>query len=99
VLQLDQPRLMGHENPIRELGGRVCMWNTVDIQWSVSETTSEAALEAEVSDMVRTYDVRKYQGGFIAKHYPSPWDIGLSVRRQRLIHRLFMQHGCTSLDR
>ena len=94
VVQLDQPRLMGHENLIRLLGGKMCMWNTVDIQWSVDGNITGQDIRAEVAEMVRIYDVRKYHGGFIAKHYSQPWDIELSVQRQRLIHRSFMENGC-----
>jgi uroporphyrinogen decarboxylase len=94
VVQLDQPRLMGHENLVRVLGGKVCMWNTVDIQWSGAGNVTEQDIRNEVADMVRINDVKKYRGGFIAKHYPSPWDIELSVKRQRLIYRSFMKNGC-----
>ncbi len=94
VVQLDQPRLMGHEDLIRTLGGKMCMWNTVDIQWSVAGNVTEQDIRTEVAEMVQIYAVRKYHGGFIAKHYPSPWDIELSVKRQRLIYRSFMENGC-----
>jgi hypothetical protein len=94
VVQLDQPRLMGHDNLVRMLGGKMCMWNTVDIQWSGAENITEQDICDEVANMVHIYDVEKYHGGFIAKHYPSPWDIELSVKRQRLIYRSFMENGC-----
>ena len=94
VVQLDQPRLMGHANLVRMLGGKMCMWNTVDVQWAVAENVTEQDIRTEVAEMVRTYNVGKYHGGFIAKHYPSPWDLELSVKRQRLIYRSFMENGC-----
>ncbi len=97
VLQLDQPKLMGHENLISWLGVKICMWNTVDIQWSTSENVSNDEIRQEVMDMLRIYDVRKHQGGFIAKHYPAPWDIHLSPERQQLIYDAFMQSGYCSL--
>jgi len=97
VVQLDQPRLMGHQQLIDMLGGKLCMWNTVDIQWSVLEEVSDAEIRREVTEMARIYDVTKYHGGYIAKHYPQPWDINLPPGRQRLIYEAFMKNGCRSL--
>jgi len=94
VLQLDQPRLMGHQTLIDHLGGKICLWNTVDIQWCTSEKITDKDIIQEVAHMVRVYDVNRYGGGFIAKHYPQPWDIGLSPARQRLIYDAFMANGC-----
>jgi hypothetical protein len=94
VVQLDQPRLMGHEQLIQELGGKICMWNTVDIQWSTREGVSVEDIRREVADMVRAYDVQGHRGGFIAKHYPQPWDIELSPERQRAIYEAFLVNGC-----
>jgi hypothetical protein len=97
VLQLDQPRLMGHEKLISLLGGKMCMWNPVDIQWSTMEGRTDAEIRQEVADMVRAYDVKGHGGGYIAKHYPQPWDINLSPARQKLICDAFMANGCKSL--
>jgi hypothetical protein len=94
AVQLDQPRLMGHANLVERLGGKICMWNTVDIQWSTSEGRTDEEIRREVADMVQTYDPKGRGGGFIAKHYPQPWDIELPPRRQRLIYDAFMQNGC-----
>jgi uroporphyrinogen decarboxylase len=97
VVQLDQPRLMGHRKLIDMLGGKLCMWNTVDIQWSTSEDVTDDEIRKEVAEMVRIYDVNRYRGGYIAKHYNQPWDINLPAQRQRLIADAFMQNGCSSL--
>jgi len=43
---------------------------------------------------VRIYDVKKFDGGFIARHYPSPWDIDLSIKRQKVTHDSFIENGC-----
>jgi hypothetical protein len=98
VVQLDQPRLMGHQKLIDTLGGKICMWNTVDIQWSVQDDISENDIRNEVAEMVRIYDVKRCHGGFIAKHYNQPWDINLPPDRQRLIYEAFMENGCRSLS-
>jgi uroporphyrinogen-III decarboxylase len=94
AVQLDQPRLMGHTNLIEWLGGKVCMWNTVDIQWSTSEGRTDEEIRRDVADMVRIYDPQGHRGGFIAKHYPQPWDIELPAQQQRLIYETFMANGC-----
>jgi len=33
-------------------------------------------------------------GGLIARHYPQPWDIGLSEGMQRVIYESFLENGC-----
>ena len=49
---------------------------------------------AEVAEMVETYQIPRSNGGFIAKHYPQPWDIQLPAERQKLIFKAFMDNGC-----
>jgi hypothetical protein len=44
--------------------------------------------------MIAVYAPDHFGGGYIAKHYPQPWDIQLSPARQRLIHNAFMENGC-----
>jgi uroporphyrinogen decarboxylase len=97
VVQLDQPRLMGHEKLIQMLGGKICMWNTVDIQWCSGEGIKDEDIRREVEEMLRVYDPRGRGGGFIAKHYPQPWDIELSVPRQQLIYEAFQKSGYCSI--
>jgi len=99
VIQLDQPRLTGHENLIRLLGGKMCMWNTVDIQWSADVNVSDEEIRQEVEDMLRIYDVKNHHGGYIAKHYPQPWDINLSPERQYVIYKAFMDSGYCTIPR
>lgn len=92
VLQLDQPRLMGSERLAAAFGGKVCFWNCVDIQWSTSnEATTEAVLR-EPSHMVEQF--RPFKGGFIARQYPQPRDIGMPPEQHRAIYDAFMAAGC-----
>ena len=86
--------LVGHQTLIDNLGGKVCMWNTVDIQWATSGKITGEDIRNEVAEMVRIYDIKAHRGGYIAKHYPQPWDINLPVDRQELIHDAFMANGC-----
>jgi uroporphyrinogen-III decarboxylase len=94
VVQFDQPQLSGHDQLIAITGGKLCMWNTVDIQWSVLDEVTPSDIEREVETMIEAYKPNDFNGGFIARHYPQPWDIELSVEKQKIIHDAFMANGC-----
>ncbi len=89
VIQLDQPRLMGHQNLINILGGKICMYNTVDIQWSNQEHITELDITQEIQEMIRIYNLSKYKGGFIFRNYPDPNDLKIPKERQRFINQSF----------
>jgi hypothetical protein len=93
VVQLDQPRLMGHQRLTEEFGGRICFWNTVDIQWSTGSSISDEDLRAEVAEMTRVFG--RFNGGLIARHYPQPHDIHLSNEAQMTIYEAFLKNGCS----
>jgi uroporphyrinogen decarboxylase len=92
AVQLDQPRLMGHQNLTDAFGGKICFWNTVDIQWSTSAKVTQDQIRAEVAEMTRAF--ARFNGGFIARHYPQPWDIQLSEETQTTIYEAFLENGC-----
>jgi hypothetical protein len=92
VLQLDQPRLMGIDRLADEFGRKICFWNAVDIQWSPSEDADEEEIRAEVQHMAEAFG--RFGGGFIARQYPQPRDIGMSPERHDLIYQAFMDSGC-----
>jgi hypothetical protein len=92
VVQIDQPRLLGHQKLIESLGGKMCMWNTVDIQWSNQAHITNKDIVAEIKSMIAIYDVKKYRGGFIFRNYPDPEDINISEKRQRFINSTFLQY-------
>jgi hypothetical protein len=92
VVQLDQPRLMGVERLAEEFGGRICFWNTVDIQWSVREEVSLAEVRTEAKRLIDTF--AHFHGGFIARQYPQPGDIGMPRAKHQAIYEAFMEHGC-----
>ncbi len=53
VVQLDQPRLMGHDVLAERFGGKICFWNTVDIQWSAATAgVSADAIRREIQEMI-----------------------------------------------
>ena len=93
VLQLDQSRLMGHERLAGAFGGKVCFWNTVDVQWSAEADVTIDDLKREVAEMTTVYN--RFNGGFMARHYPDAKDINLADERQVAISEAFLEHGCT----
>jgi uroporphyrinogen decarboxylase len=92
VLQLDQPQLMGHAFIAEHFGGKICFWNTVDIQWSPLPEISNENIRNEIAEMISIYN--RFNGGFMARQYPQPLDIGLSSERCRLIAETFFEQGC-----
>jgi hypothetical protein len=92
VLQLDQPRLMGVDRLAGEFGGKICFWNTVDIQWSSPGDVSLEEAQAEAKHMVDSFG--RFGGGFIARQYPQPFDIGMSHEKHQAIYEAFMEAGC-----
>jgi len=97
VVQLDQPRLLGHRRLADAFGGRICFWNAVDTQWCTRDDLSDADLRAEVASMTEPF--RRYRGGFMARHYPQPRDIGLSRHFHEVTARAFLAdvEGCTDV--
>jgi hypothetical protein len=89
VVQLDQPRLLGHQLLADRFGGRICFWNSVDTQWCVSEPRTAQQLREEVVAMREPF--ARFKGGFIARHYPQPWDIGLDSDFHRITREAFLE--------
>jgi hypothetical protein len=92
VVQMDQPRLVGHRRLADAFGGKICFWNPVDTQWCTLESVGDDDLRAEVAQMVAAFD--RFDGGFMARHYPQGDDIRLSTERHELIYRAFLANGC-----
>jgi hypothetical protein len=88
VVQLDQPRLLGHARLADAYGGRLCFWNAVDTQWSTRDDVCESDWRAEVAAMTEPF--RRFRGGFMARHYPQPQDIGLSQRFHEVTAAAFL---------
>ncbi len=92
VVQLDQPQLMGHRTLAERFGGKICFWNTVDIQWSTGESATAEGIEREVAEMMRAFD--RFEGGIIARHYPQPQDIELCPEFHQASYQAFLANGC-----
>ena len=91
VLQLDQPRLLGHETLAERFGGRICFWNCADIQWSPRPETSAADIEREIAHMVQVYG--RFRGGLMLRQYPQPLDIGMTEEKLKAEHEAFLRYG------
>ena len=92
VVQIDQPRLMGHARMAERFGGKICFWICSDIQWGASEEVTDDHLIQDIEEMTTSYN--RFDGGLMARQYPQPWDINLSRERQLLIYEAFMNNGC-----
>ncbi|MBI5503598.1 MAG: hypothetical protein HY899_02270 [Deltaproteobacteria bacterium] len=92
VVQLDQPRLIGHRQLAERFGGNICFWNTVDIQWAADPAVTAADVAAEVAAMLEPFSA--CGGGLMVRHYGDPDDIGLSQEFHRASYDAFMKHGC-----
>lgn len=93
VLQLDQPRLMTYERLADTCDGRICLWNTLDIQWSTRLDVTSDDFADEIARMVHALNPHK--GGLMARQYPAPQDIDLTDADQMEIYRAFMANGCS----
>ena len=90
VIQMDQQENMGMERLSKFFGGRLCFWCPVDIQ--------KTMIKGSVKD-VKNYAKRlidtfgKFNGGFIAKWYPSPEAVGHSKEKIDAMAKTFVEYG------
>ena len=90
VIQMDQQQNMGVETLSRRFGGRLCFWCPVDIQQTMVHGTLED---------IRNYARRlieafgSFNGGFIAKWYPSPEAVGHTPERIAAMCEAFVEYG------
>lgn len=92
AVQLDQPRLMGHQRLADEFGGRIAFWNAVDIQWLTQPgaTRSEAELRAEVRWMVAPF--QRFGGGLILRQYIAPESLQISPSVMEILCQAFVEY-------
>lgn len=90
VIQMDQQENMGLENLGSRFGGRLCFWCPVDIQNTMVKGTIEDVRNyaKKLIDCFATFD-----GGFIAKWYPSPQAIGHSWEKIQAMAETFVEYG------
>jgi hypothetical protein len=82
---------MGIERLASEFGGKICFWNTVDIQWSPRDEVTLDELRADARLQIEQFG--RFGGGFIARQYPQPNDIGMSLEKHHAIYEAFIEFG------
>jgi len=90
VIQMDQQENMGVEKLAARFGGRLCFFCPVDIQ----NTMVKGSLQ-DIRNYARSLIERLgcYNGGFIAKWYPSPQAVGHSEERIKVMAEAFVEYG------
>lgn len=96
VIQLDQPHLIGHRQLAQRFGGKVCFWNTVDIQWAAQPGRTAEDIAAEVAESLEPF---AQAGGVMVRHYGEPGDIGLPADFHLESVRAFLANGCALENR
>lgn len=90
VLQFDQPTLVGTEKMSQEFGGKVTFWCPVDIQ-KILQTGNKEQIEMEARNMIKCFG--RYDGGFIAKDYPTLDDINVKDEWAQWARDIFINEG------
>ncbi|NSW92698.1 MAG: hypothetical protein HPY74_18985 [Firmicutes bacterium] len=90
VFQLDQPELHGVEKLADKFGGRVTFWCPVDIQ-KIMQTGDRRLIEETARKMIR--ELGRFEGGFIAKDYPSWEDIDVLPEWAGWARDVFLKEG------
>ena len=96
VVQFDQPRLMGHQKLIEALGGKICMWNCVDIQWASREEVTNDEIRREVAEMVEAYQIPRFTEDLLPNTILNPGIFNF-LFSGKSIFEAFMDNGCRLL--
>lgn len=90
VLQLDQQENMGVEKLSKLFGGKICFWCPVDIQ----NTMVKGSIEDVKNYAKKLIDsFGRFNGGFMAKTYPSPEAIEHSKEKTDAMCETFVNYG------
>lgn len=90
VIQMDQQENMGVERLGKLFGGRLCFWCPVDIQNTMVRGTVED-VRNYAKNLIDTFG--RFNGGFIAKWYPSPQAVGHSWEKIKAMAEVFVEYG------
>lgn len=90
VLQLDQPNLMGIDWLSDNYGGKLCFWNPVDIQTTMSKGDL-SAIEDEAHHQVWAFG--RYGGGFMVKAYQQPTAVGITTDAVEIQYKAFNKYA------
>jgi len=90
VIQMDQQENMGLEELSRRFGGRLCFWCPVDIQQTMVKGTIED-VRSYAKKLIDSFG--RFNGGFIAKWYPSPEAVNHSWDKIEAMSKAFVEYG------
>lgn len=90
LIQMDQQENMGVDTLAKNFGGRLCFWCPVDIQKTMV-TGSLEDIRNYAKDLIEK--LGKFNGGFIAKWYPSPQAVNHSQEKISAMAEAFVKYG------
>ncbi|MFW6162702.1 MAG: uroporphyrinogen decarboxylase family protein [Planctomycetota bacterium] len=90
VIQMDQQENMGTATLGERFGGRLAFWCPVDIQQTMIRGSLDD-IRAYARRLIET--LGRFDGGFIAKWYPSPQAVGHTPERIAAMAEAFVEHG------
>ncbi len=90
VLQLDQTNLMGIEWLGKNYGGKICFWNPVDIQATITNGSLDA-IEDEAHCQI--WNLGNFDGGFMVKAYQQPEDINMTIEQAEAQYQAFLKYA------
>lgn len=90
VIQMDQQENMEVENLANRFGGRICFWCPVDIQNTMVKGRLED-IRKYAKYLIESFG--KFNGGFIAKWYPSPEAVNHSQEKISAMCETFVNTG------
>jgi hypothetical protein len=87
---MDQQENMGVERLSSQFGGRLCFWCPVDIQNTMVRGTVED-VKNYAKKLIDSFG--RFNGGFIAKWYPSPDAVGHPWEKIKAMAETFVEYG------
>ena len=90
VIQMDQQENMGVDNLAQRFGGRITFWCPVDIQQTMVHGSLEE-IRQYAKHLIRAFG--RYNGGFIAKWYPSPQAVDHTPEKIAAMAEAFVEFG------
>ncbi|MDD5454679.1 MAG: uroporphyrinogen decarboxylase family protein [Candidatus Ratteibacteria bacterium] len=90
VIQMDQQENMAVEKLSELFGGKICFWCPVDIQNTMINGSVED-VKNYAKKLIDSFG--KFNGGFMAKTYPSPEAINHSPEKTKAMAEVFVNYG------
>jgi uroporphyrinogen decarboxylase len=90
VIQMDQQENMGVEKLSELFGGKICFWCPVDIQNTMVKGSVDD-VKNYAKKLIESFG--KFNGGFMAKSYPSPEAVNHSKGKTDAMAEVFVNYG------